>query len=383
VTPDAMRKAHGGATTHELDLLGTWVRVLSLRTRLLAWYDRSRRDLPWRRDRDPYRVLVSEFMLQQTRVEVVIPYFERWTARWPTIRDVAAAPLDDALAEWSGLGYYRRARSLHALARAVVAEHGGEIPRTARELTELPGIGPYTAAAIASIAFEEPVAVVDGNVERVIARLVCDQRPPGAARRRTIEEAARRLVTGLTLDDPSAVPPPEGLRAGDWNQAMMELGATVCLPAEPKCLVCPWAKTCIGNRAGLAAELPKRREKRAAVDVELHAALVRRGESFLIVRRPEGTLLSGLWELPTTHEGEDLAALEARVEALAGAAVALPSKPTRSFRHTITHRRITVRVHETVIDFDGVRERPDGIAWITEKDLRDFGVSSMTRKALR
>lgn len=370
-------------TGDSLDLLATWVRVLSLRTRLLAWYDRNRRDLPWRRDRDPYRVLVSEFMLQQTRVEVVIPYFERWTARWPTIGDLAAAPLEDALAEWSGLGYYRRARSLHALARAVVLQHGGEIPRTEAALRELPGIGPYTAAAVASIAFGEPVAVVDGNVERVIARVLCDQRPPGAARTRTIHEAARRLVTGLTLDDPAAVPPPEGLRAGDWNQAMMELGATVCLPSEPKCLLCPWAKTCIGNRAGLAAEIPKRREKRAAVDVELHLALVRRGETFLLVRRPEGTLLSGLWELPTTREGEDIAGLEARVEALTGRAVALPSKPTRSFRHTITHRRITVRVHETVIDFDGVRERPDGIAWITEKDLRDFGVSSMTRKALR
>src|SRR6185295_18042331 len=133
-------------------LVGSWVRVLSLRTRLLAWYDREKRDLPWRRDRDPYRVLVSEFMLQQTRVDVVVPYFERWMARWPALRDLAAAPLDDVLAAWSGLGYYRRARSLHALAVRVVAEFGGELPRTAKELLELPGIGPYTAAAVASSA---------------------------------------------------------------------------------------------------------------------------------------------------------------------------------------------------------------------------------------
>lgn len=369
-------------TDASLDLVGTWVRVLSLRSRLLAWYDREKRDLPWRRTNDPYAVIVSEFMLQQTRVDVVVPYFRRFMARWPSLRDLAAAPLDDVLAEWSGLGYYRRARSLHALAVHVVTRRGGEIPRTAAELRALPGVGPYTAAAIASIALSEAVPVVDGNVERVIARLLCDQRAPGAARRRTTAEAARRLVTGMTGDDPSAPAPEGGLRAGDWNQAMMELGATVCVPGEPRCPLCPWAKSCIGSRAGLAAELPKRRGKRESVDVTLHAALVRSGDSFLLVRRPEGSLLSGLWELPTTREGEDVAALSNRVSGLLGRAVALPSLPTRSFRHTITHRRITVEVHETVVDFDGVHEPPDGTAWVTPQDLRDFGVSSMTKKAL-
>jgi A/G-specific adenine glycosylase len=366
----------------ELDLVGTWVRVLSLRTRLLAWYDRSKRDLPWRRSRDPYRVLVSEFMCQQTRVDVVIPYFERWVARWPTIRDLAAAPIDDVLAAWSGLGYYRRARNLHALARRVVEEHGGELPREAARLLELPGVGPYTAAAIASIAFDEPVAVVDGNVERVLTRLLCDQRPAGAARRKTIDEAARRLVTAMTQDDPAAAAPPEGLRAGDWNQAMMELGATVCVPGTPACLLCPWAKTCIGNKAGLAAELPKRSAKKAAVDVELRAALVRRGETFLLGRRPEGTLLSGLWELPTTDFGGDVLALSRRVADALGSSVELASEAARSFPHTITHRRITVHVHEASLEDAAVRESGEGVAWIRPQDLRDFGVSSMTKKAL-
>jgi len=365
-----------------LDLVATWVRVLSLRTRLLAWYDREKRALPWRKDRDAYRVLVSEFMLQQTRVDVVAPYFEKWIARWPTIRDLAAAPIDDVLAAWSGLGYYRRARNLHALAVRVVAEHGGAMPRTSAELLDLPGVGPYTAAAIASIAFDEPVAVVDGNVERVLARLICDQRPPGAARRRTIEEAARRLVTAMTLDDPAATSPPEGLRAGDWNQAMMELGATVCAPGEPNCLACPWARSCIGNRAGLAADLPKRRGKRASVDVTLCMAIVRRGEEFLLVRRPHGTLLSGLWELPTTREGEDVAAVSTRVAEVVGSSVRLRPEPPRSFRHTITHRRITVFVHEATVESDAVRESVGGVAWVTAQDLRDFGVSSMTKKAL-
>jgi A/G-specific adenine glycosylase len=365
-----------------LDLLSTWVRVLSLRTRLLSWYDREKRALPWRRDRDAYRVLVSEFMLQQTRVDVVAPYFEKWMERWPTIGDLAEASIDDVLAAWSGLGYYRRARDLHALAVRVSREHGGDLPRTSAELVDLPGVGPYTAAAIASIAFDETVAVVDGNVERVLARLLCDQRPPGAARRRTSEEAARRLVTAMTQDDPAATTPPEGLRAGDWNQAMMELGATVCTPGEPNCLACPWARTCIGNRAGLAADLPKRRAKRAAVDVELHAALVRRGEEFLLMRRPEGSLLSGLWELPTTREGEDVAAVAVRVGEVVGTNVRLRSEATRSFRHTITHRRITVFVHEATVDVALVRESAGGVAWVTAQDLRDFGVSSMTKKAL-
>ena len=366
-----------------LDLVGTWVRVLSLRTRLLAWYDRNKRDLPWRRDRDAYRVLVSEFMLQQTRVDVVVPYYERWMARWPTLRELAAAPIDDVLAAWSGLGYYRRARSLHAVARHVVEELGGDLPRSASELISLPGIGPYTAAAIASIAFDEPVAVVDGNVERVIARLLADQRPAGAARRRTTDEAARRLVTAMTFDDPSAIAPPQGLRAADWNQAMMELGATVCLPGEPMCLVCPLAKSCVGNRAGLVSDIPKRRRTKAAVDVTLHTAVVRRGDEFLLVRRPEGLLLSGLWELPTTREGEDFAALASRVADVLGSCICLCSEPARRFRHTITHRRITVHVYDATIEAGTVRESGEGVAWATAQDLSDFGVSSMTKKALQ
>jgi A/G-specific adenine glycosylase len=363
-----------------LDLLGTWVRVRSLRTRLLAWYDREKRALPWRRDRDPYRVLVSEFMLQQTRVDVVAPYFERWLARWPTLGDLAAASVDDVLAAWSGLGYYRRARSLHALARRVVEEHGGAIPSRATDLLDLPGVGPYTAAAIASIAFDEPVAVVDGNVERVLSRLLCDQRPAGAARRASIEEAARRLVTGM--DDDVGAQPLEARRAGDWNQAMMELGAVVCLPGDPQCILCPWAKTCVGNRAGLAADLPKRREKKAPVDVVLRAALVRCGDAFLLVRRPEGSLLSGLWELPTSDDGEDVAALASRVTDVVGADVRLAPEATGVFRHTITNRRITVHVHEATVDAQGVRASGDGVVWIAAQELRDYGVSSMTKKAL-
>lgn len=383
-----MRRGGGGddgggiSSRPELDLLGTWVRVLSIRSRLLQWFDRSKRDLPWRRDRDPYRVLVSELMLQQTRVDVVVPYFERWTALWPSFGALAAAQPDDVLAAWSGLGYYRRARALHEIARRVVADHAGRLPDDPAALRELPGIGPYTAAAVASIAYDRAVAVVDGNVERVVCRLLAIGDDPGAARSALVGEAARRLVTGVTPEGGFAAPP-GGLRPGDMNQALMELGATVCTPANPNCPGCPIAKSCLANRAGLTGDLPRRRERKATVEVHLAAALVRRGDTFLLVRRPEGTLLSGLWELPTTRDGEDLAALARRVTALVGEDVRLAAAPARSFRHTITHRRITVDVYEVEVPaLAAVAERGEpGVVWIRRHDLRDFGVSSMTRKA--
>ena len=369
--------------TDSLDLLGTWVRVLSFRTRLLSWYDREKRDLPWRTSRDPYHVLVSELMLQQTRMDVVLPYFERWIERWPTVVDLAAATEDEVLAAWSGLGYYRRARFLLAAAQAIVARHAGVVPGDVAALRDLPGIGPYTAAAVASIAYDVPVAVMDGNVERVLARLLAEVRQPGADRKRTLAEAARRLVMGLVGEDPQAMEPPEGLRPSDWNQAMMELGALVCTPGEPSCPLCPWRRSCIGYRSGLAAELPRKRPKKPTRDVTLAMAVVRRDEHVLLVQRAEGTLLSGMWELPTTEEGGTVTELVARVEAALGAVVALPEVPDRDFRHSITTRRITVHVHEaTVPPATAVEEERAGVAWVCPQDLRDFGLSSMTRKAL-
>lgn len=367
----------------ELDLVGTPVRVLSIRSRLLAWYDRHRRELPWRRDRDAYRVLVSELMLQQTRVDVVVPYFERWMALFPTIDALAAADESAVLAAWSGLGYYRRARALHAIARTVVADHGGRLPDDPERLLELPGIGPYTAAAVASIAYGRAVAVVDGNVERVLVRLLGLLDDPGAARDRVVREAARRLVSGGTSADgvSDGVVAPETLRPGDWNQAVMELGATVCVPGAPRCPVCPVAKSCLANRAGLAADLPRRKGRRASVAVTLRAALVRRADTFLLVQRPEGSLLSGLWELPAAADDAPVGFLRERVASLVGRDVALGDTPIRTFRHTITHRRITVHVHAGELPDDGAPPLP-GTAWVRRHDLRDFGVSSMTRKAL-
>src|SRR5207302_9543863 len=200
---------------------------------LLAWYDRHRRKLPWRAPPgeapDPYRVWLSEIMLQQTTVKTVAPYFMRFVARWPDVRALAAAPLEDVLKLWAGLGYYARARNLHACAQAVVAHHGGRFPATEAELAALPGIGPYTAAAIAAIAFDAPAAAVDGNVERVVARLYAV-----AAELPAAKAEIRRLTARLV--------PPE--RAGDFAQALMDLGATICTPKKPACALCPWMGSC-------------------------------------------------------------------------------------------------------------------------------------------
>src|SRR5215216_5413606 len=211
---------------------------------LLAWYDRHRRNLPWRappgRQPDPYRVWLSEIMLQQTTVATVGPYFDRFVARFPDIRALAAAPLDDILHAWQGLGYYARARNLHACARAVVARHAGEFPDDPAALRALPGVGDYTAAAIAAIAFDRPLAAVDGNVERVVARLFAEREPLPAAKPRL-----RALAAALVPD----------ARAGDFAQAMMDLGAVLCTPRRPRCVLCPWRGGCAALALGIAEEL--------------------------------------------------------------------------------------------------------------------------------
>jgi A/G-specific adenine glycosylase len=255
---------------------------------LLAWYDRHRRELPWRAPPgtrpDPYRVWLSEIMLQQTTVATVRSYFDRFTTRWPEISALAAAPLDEVLHLWQGLGYYARARNLHACARAVMSRHGGVFPDEIAALRALPGIGDYTAAAIAAIAFGRPVAAVDGNVERVIARLyrVAEPLPAAKARLKTLAQA-------LT--------PAE--RAGDFVQAMMDLGATICTPLRPRCVLCPWRESCAG--AGEAASLPAR-AARAERPMRYGVAfwLTRPDGAVLLRRRPEKGLLGGMAEFPST-----------------------------------------------------------------------------------
>ena len=250
-------------------------KVNSLRQRLLAWYDESKRDLPWRRDRDPYRVWLSEIMLQQTRVAAVVNHYQRFLQRFPTIEKLACAREASVLAAWSGLGYYRRARMLHAAAKKIVKEHGGTFPESAGQLGALPGIGRYTSAAIASIAFNEPVAVVDGNVERVLQRV--------QGKKLVGEDlwcAAGELLNRR--------------RPGDFNQAMMELGAMVCLPKQPKCLICP-----ISGHCATRGELQKPGKRVRQTKREIHYAVDCRNGSIFLVKRPKTTrLMPGMWELP-------------------------------------------------------------------------------------
>lgn len=255
------------------------------RDALLRWYVLAARDLPWRRTRDPYRIWVSEVMLQQTQVETVRPYYQRFLDRFPDLATLAAAPLDEVLVLWQGLGYYRRARSLHAAARIVVAQHGGELPHSAAALRELPGIGDYTAAAIASIAWGEVVAVVDGNVERVLTRWAAIEGDPrhGAARRRVRELATSWL-------------PPD--RPGDLNQALMELGATLCRPTMPSCVDCPLRPTCRAFARGDVDRFPER-VAAAPPRRKVHAvAVLRQGPKVLLAQRPADGRWGGLWELP-------------------------------------------------------------------------------------
>jgi A/G-specific adenine glycosylase len=266
------------------------VELCELPERILQWYDRHRRSLPWRarpgERADPYRVWLSEIMLQQTTVATVAGYFERFLARWPDLAALAAASLDEVLHAWQGLGYYARARNLHACARAVVGRHGGAFPVEETALRDLPGIGAYTAAAIAAIAFGRAATPVDGNVERVIARLFAIAEPQPDAK-----PALRRLAESLTPTE----------RAGDYAQAVMDLGATICTPKKPKCILCPWREACRGHATGIAEDLPARRAKAEKPLRRGVAFWVTRADgAVLLRRRPEKGLLGGMMEVPST-----------------------------------------------------------------------------------
>jgi A/G-specific adenine glycosylase len=310
------------------------------RRNLLAWYDAHARDLPWRASRDPYRIWLSEIMLQQTRVAAVIEHYHEFLRRFPSVRKLAAAREASVLAAWSGLGYYRRARMLHAAAKVVVREHAGQFPATAEELRALPGIGRYTAAAIASIAFGEPVAVVDGNVERVLQRVY--------GRRLAGEElwtAARALL--------------EAERPGDFNQAMMELGAVVCTPRAPACLTCPVIESCATRGELSPLEKPAPQKKR-----EIHYALnCRNGDVFLVERARDASLMAGMWELPElpSSNGGD--------------------KPSFTLRHSITTTDYKVSVWR-IERPSRVPSRVDG-KWIPTGRLGRIALTGLTRKILR
>ncbi len=316
---------------------------------LLAWFDRHRRDLPWRRSSAPYEIWLSEVMLQQTRVETVLPFYHRFLARFPTVEVLAGAELSEVLALWSGLGYYRRARQLHAAARQIAA--AGAFPATLEGLLALPGIGAYTAAAVASIAFGVAAPVMDGNVERVLSRclaLAADPRASGG--RRQLLAAAAELL------DP--------LRPGDSNQALMELGATLCSPRNPKCLLCPLRSGCRAAAEGDPERYPVPKAKRASERLRLLVAVVEDAVGVLLFRRPEGSaLLAGTWELPwVTLERDGVAETgdpDASLAGRYGGRWTLGPR-TAGVRHGITYRDLEVDVHRAELAWGG--EVRDGLA---------------------
>jgi A/G-specific adenine glycosylase len=296
---------------------------------LASWYARERRDLPWRATRDPYGVWVSETMLQQTRVATVVPYYERFLRALPDVHALAEAPEERVLSLWSGLGYYRRARMLHAAARAVVRDHGGRLPEEIAALEGLPGVGRYTAAAVASIAFGKREALVDGNVARVLARLFAVRddvkSATGSAR---IWAIAEQLARDL----------PDEIRPGDWNQALMELGATVCLPADPRCASCPVARHCEGRALGVASELPRAKPARAPALAKRVSVVVASAERVVLARRRKDSLFGGLWEPPS----DDRRSLARLLDRLGLDRAALHH--AGDVVHVLSHRRLLVEV---------------------------------------
>jgi len=313
------------------------------RRALLAWYDRHGRDLPWRKTSDPYAIWLSEIMLQQTRVAAVLDHYRIFLERFPNVAALAEASEDDVLAAWSGLGYYRRARMLHQCAREIVQRADGRFPEKSEELRELPGIGRYTAAAVASIAFAETVALVDGNVERVLQRI--------SGKNLTASQYWKRAEELLSKSRP-----------GDFNQAMMELGATVCLPREPRCQVCPVREWCVTRGEVSRPKATDRQEKR-----EIWCALERRAGRVRLVKRPrKASLMAGMWELPQWTELPHASATEAL---------------WRTFRHSITVTDYRVRV---LRDWTApvTMPAPQG-KWVAIEKIPQLPITGLTRKILK
>jgi A/G-specific adenine glycosylase len=316
---------------------------------LIGWYRRGHRELPWRETRDPYRIWISEIMLQQTRAQAAIPYYERFLARFPSVESLAEAKVEDVLAVWSGLGYYSRARNLHRAAQAIAAS--GSFPCDYDGLRQLPGIGDYTAAAITSIAYDLPHAVLDGNVLRVVARVENDAADIGSVRTR--DRFRETAQAWLDTESP-----------GEFNQALMELGATVCAPRNPVCMLCPVAEMCKARDAGTVAQLPVKLRRTAAVHLDgVLLVIVQRGRILLRRRDADARRMPGFWELPTPEE-------------LPAAKV---GERIGEIRHTITHHHYRFEVRRATCG----APKGEAFRWFTEGQLATVPFSSTARKALR
>ena len=338
--------------------------------KLLYWYGINKRDLPWRDDPNPYAVWVAEVMAQQTRLETVTHYFERWMARFPTIAGLALASQQDVLTLWEGLGYYSRARNLHKAAQVVIEEHGGELPGNVKALQSLPGIGRYTAGAIASLAFGLDEAVVDGNVKRVMARLF------------TVDEMVDVPVGERKIWALAAENLPLG-KAADYNQALMDLGAMVCLSNNPDCERCPLRDDCQAYASGRQAELPYMKPKAGIPHYTVTAAVIRKGARVLIAQRPEDGLLGGMWEFPggKLEDGEDLrACLKREIKEELGVKISV-DKEVGVFQHAYTHFKVTLHAFDCELRQGQPKPiQANDIRWVTLVEFDDYPMGKLDRQ---
>lgn len=310
---------------------------------LLAWFDERQIQLPWRESRDPYAIWVSEIMLQQTQVNTVIPYFQRWMKRFPTVAALAVAPPDEVMKAWEGLGYYSRARHLQAAARMVMEHHGGKVPETWQEVRRLPGVGDYTAGAILSMAFDRPVPAVDGNALRVFSRV--------ALIREDVSKPGGKRLIAAVLED--AIRKTD--RPGDFNQAVMDLGREVCIPQKPRCQACPLRSHCRADAAGETHLLPVKPGTRAPRELVMAAALIQQQGRFLLIRRPPAGIWGGMWALPTVElptllpaDAETCQGAASQAWAFAGWRVE-PEGVLTVLKHQLTHRSLTIPVFEATL----------------------------------
>jgi A/G-specific adenine glycosylase len=355
---------------------------ISLRSSLLAWYDEHRRDLPFRAapgsPAAPYAVLVSEVMLQQTTVPAAIPYFVRWMERFPTVAELATAGEEEVLRLWEGLGYYSRARNLHTAAREIVARFGGKVPGTAAELRTLPGVGGYTAGAVASIAFGAREPALDANASRVLSRLFGASTGSGHRTFRTWRAVERHLARAARL----LLPPPRPLgRPGDFNQALMDLGSSLCSPSAPRCLVCPLAPWCRTLRLGLTDAIPGPRPKQPVESFAMAVGLVVKGGKVLLTMRPPGGPFAGMWDFPAVRAKRRgaAAALAAAILDRTGSVVRVGRKSGEA-PQSYTRFRVTLRLYPCVVERKG---RKKGGRWVPLEELGGLGLPKASRAIAR
>jgi A/G-specific adenine glycosylase len=342
--------------------------IKKIQSSLLDWYDLHRRIMPWRAEKgtrpDPYHVWLSEIMLQQTTVAAVTPYFTRFIEKWPAVQDLARAPLDEVLTAWAGLGYYARARNLHKCAQDIVQDHKGKFPETVESLLKFPGIGPYTAAAVSSIAFNRPAVAVDGNVERVVTRLFAIEQPLPLSKNILRDKAA-----SLAKDNE---------RPGDFTQAFMELGATVCTPRKPKCNLCPWRDWCAARKLGIAEGLPRKVvKKKKPVRYGEVFWVYRKDGCFCIHKRADEGLYGGMYQLPTSAWLEDKDAV-ADSRPLFNTRLKLKSCGL-TIRHSLTHFDLVLEIWSGELKGGKLFE---GALWVSAQDLYKYALPSLMKKAI-